>query len=71
VSNLINYWKEVYPEFFHLLRWAHSILESNRQRRRWHKKLEKILINAKDMRSETNKKLYVYGFDIEQKGKAA
>lgn len=71
VSNLINYWKEVYPEFFHLLRWAHSILESNRQRRRWHKKLEKILINAKDMRSETNKKLYVYGFDFEQEGKAA
>ena len=71
VSNLINYWHEVYPEFFHLLRWAHKILESNRQRKRWHKKLEKILTNAVDMRSDKNKKLYVYGFSNEQERKAA
>jgi hypothetical protein len=52
---------ETYPEFFQLLDSAYKTLYINRRRKKWHKKLEKILIYAADMRSDVNKKLYSYG----------
>ena len=61
VSNLINYWREVYPEFFHLIRWARAILRERRRRKRWHERMERILTEAPDNRNETNKELYPYG----------
>ena len=61
VSNLINYWHEVYPEFFHLIRWARAILRERQRRKRWHERMEKILTEAPDTRNETNRKLYPYG----------
>ena len=61
VLNLINYWREVYPEFFHLIRWARAILRERQRRKRWHKRIEKILTKAPDRRNETNRKLYPYG----------
>ena len=67
VENLINYWKEVYPEFFHLLRWAYEDLLEHRRRKRWHKRLEKILRTAEDCRSELNQYLYPYGFQLPEK----
>ena len=67
VENLINYWKEVYPEFFHLLRWAYEDLLEHRRRKRWHKRLEKILRTAEDCRSELNQYLYPYGFELLEK----
>lgn len=71
VSNLINYWHEVYSEFFNLLAWARQILAEARRRKKWHAKLEKILTKAKDERSESNKQLYPYGFVISATRKAA
>lgn len=67
VSNLINYWREVYPEFFHLIRWARAILRERQRRKRWHERLEKILIEATDNRSDTNKRLYPYGLTHTEK----
>lgn len=61
VSNLINYWHEVYSEFFNLLRWGKRILWLERHRKRWHKRLRHILTIARDCRSEMNKKLYPLG----------
>jgi hypothetical protein len=61
VSNLINYWHEVYPEFFHLISWARAILRERQRRKRWHKRMERILAEAPDTRNETNRKLYPYG----------
>lgn len=61
VSNLIDYWKRNYPEFFHLLRWAREMLSEARHRKKWHRKLERILTIAKDLRSDHNKTLYPYG----------
>ena len=51
VSNLIAYWKEVYPEFFELLDTAYKQIKEHKMRKQRHKKLEKILVKAKDMRS--------------------
>ena len=61
VSNLIDYWKRNYPEFFHLLRWAREMLSEARHRKKWYRKLERILTIAKDLRSDHNKTLYPYG----------
>lgn len=72
VSNLIRYWKEVYPEFFHLIRWQKRIFAKRRKFNRRHKKLEKILTKAKDCRSIKNQKLYPYGpVNTKEKRKAA
>lgn len=51
VSNLIAYWEEVYPEFFELLDTAYKQIKEHKMRKQRHKKLEKILVKAKDMRS--------------------
>lgn len=61
IGNLVKYWMETYPEFFQLLDSAYKTLYINRRRKKWHKKLEKILVYAVDMRSDVNKKLYSYG----------
>lgn len=58
VDNLINYWKDVYPEFFDQLRCAYKILNENKRRKKWHKRMQKILKNVPDCRSMVNKQLY-------------
>lgn len=66
VRNLINYWKEVYSGFFHLVGWQKRILSVNRKRKKWHKRLEKILTKAPDCRSAIYKEMYPYGLDNTQ-----
>lgn len=61
VSNLIDYWKRVYPEFFELLTIARRDIIIHKKQKRRHKKLKKILRTAIDYRSKTNKKLYSLG----------
>lgn len=58
VSNLIRYWKEVYPQFFFLIQWGKQLLWEERHRKRWHKRLQHILTIARDCRSELSKKLF-------------
>lgn len=65
VSNLINYWRRIYPEFFQLLTQAMRDIKEHRRRKRWHKKLEQILRTAIDCRSEINKQLYPLGLIIQ------
>lgn len=62
VSNLIHYWKEVYSPFFEQVHVAHRELAYHRRLKKKHKKLEKILLYAQDMRSDNNKTRYPYGF---------
>lgn len=71
VSNLLDYWHEVYAEFFHLLKWARQMIAEARHRKKWHAKLERILTNAKDCRSAEIKQMYPYGFIVKQKRAAA
>lgn len=71
VSNLIDYWKEVYPEFFLLVRWRRKMLKEEKRMKRWHGRLEKILTNAPDCRSAEIKILYPYGFVNTKEGEAA
>lgn len=58
VSNLLDYWKDRYEEFFRLVGAGLALEKQMKQSRRWHKKLGKILSTCPDMRSEENKLKY-------------
>lgn len=58
ISNLNKYWKDRYHEFFILVRAGRRIMQQEKRRRKWHKKLNKILLTCPDMRSEENKLKY-------------
>ncbi|MGM9697091.1 MAG: hypothetical protein ACI3Y0_00385 [Prevotella sp.] len=58
VSNLLDYWKDRHAEFFRLVGSGLSLEKQMKHRRRWHKKLQKILQTCPDMRSEENKLKY-------------
>lgn len=62
VGNLINYWKEIYPEFFELLHEARRVIDEEKHRNMWHRKMKRILETAVDYRSEINKIVYQDGF---------
>lgn len=62
-GNLITYWKRNYPECFRLVHAGYEELYRRKKARAWHKKLEKILTTALDMRSLENK--LKYRIDVE------
>lgn len=51
MSNLINYWKDVYPDFFDRLQWAKTAHASAAAYKRKHRKMEIELQSAKDCRT--------------------
>lgn len=51
MSNLINYWKDVYPDFFDRLQWAKTAHVSAAAYKRKHRKMEIELQSAKDCRT--------------------
>lgn len=58
VSNLINFWRERYPEFFYLLHWGKKLIKQHRHEKRRHQALQRILTRARDCRSPENKILF-------------
>lgn len=51
MSNLINYWKDAYPDFFDRLQWAKTAHASAAAYKRKHRKMEIELQSAKDCRT--------------------
>ncbi len=51
MSNLINYWKDVYPDFFDRLQWAKTAHASAAAYKRKHRKMEIELQSEKDCRT--------------------
>lgn len=71
ISNLLEYWKDVYSRFFDLLAIAGRNIATSRRRKKWHNRLEYILTNADDMRCAKNKEMYPYGSDYTEEKKVA
>lgn len=72
VGNLIAYWKRNYEEFFDMLAVGRTEIRRRRTRKVRHRKLEKILKNAPDMRSPENKTKYpLHGLIDTEGAKAA
>ena len=58
MTNLLLTWQDKYAEFFRLVSVGLRQEKEKKRRRRWHKKLGKILAECPDMRSEENKLKY-------------
>lgn len=58
INNLLRYWRDRYEDFFLLVKEGRRIERRNARRRKWHKKLNKILISCPDCRSDENKRKY-------------
>ena len=72
VSNLISYWKRNYTEFFDMLAVGRAEVRRRQKHKNRHRKLEKILKTAPDMRSEENKIKYpLHGLINTEGAKAA
>ena len=56
VSNLINYWHRVYPEFFDMIRWARYILKKRQAYKRRNKLIYNITIELNKQHESFNKK---------------